>query len=105
MEEGGPAGGSRMKALIFNGSTKGDDVLDLICNLLVDRLEKKDCDVKMVALADKEIAPCLGCFGCWLKTPGVCVIDDAGRDIPKMVIQSDVLVLYQEWPNAFLLND
>jgi hypothetical protein len=34
----------------------------------------------------------MGCFGCWIKTPGVCVIDDAGRDIARRMIHSDVVV-------------
>ena len=33
------------------------------------------------------IKPCIGCFGCWLKTPGRCVIKD-GYDtcIPARII-------------------
>ncbi len=34
-----------------------------------------------------EIHPCIGCFGCWVKTPGQCVIHDGyegtGRDMSK----------------------
>ncbi len=30
----------------------------------------------VVSPADGEIRPCSGCFGCWIKTPGVCVIKD-----------------------------
>lgn len=34
-----------------------------------------------------EIHPCIGCFGCWVKTPGRCVIHDGyeeiGRDMGK----------------------
>ena len=25
---------------------------------------------------DGTIRPCIGCFGCWVKTPGQCVIHD-----------------------------
>lgn len=27
-----------------------------------------------------EIHPCIGCFGCWVKTPGKCVIQDGYED-------------------------
>jgi multimeric flavodoxin WrbA len=34
----------------------------------------------------------MGCFGCWVKTPGICVIDDDGREIAKKAAQGDLLV-------------
>jgi len=40
-----------------------------------------------------DVAPCLGCFGCWVKTPGICIIDDVGREIARSAIQSDLVVL------------
>jgi len=36
------------------------------------------------------IHDCLGCFGCWIKTPGQCVIDDRGREFGKMIPDHDV---------------
>ena len=27
------------------------------------------------------IHPCIGCFGCWVKTPGKCVIHDGYKDV------------------------
>ncbi|MFZ3171799.1 MAG: hypothetical protein WA118_07460 [Carboxydocellales bacterium] len=30
---------------------------------------------------------------CWLKAPGICIIDDAGRNIAQAVIGSDLLVI------------
>jgi hypothetical protein len=49
-------------------------------------------EVDVLRLAEIEIAPCLGCFSCWIKTPGVCVIDDAGRDVARRIVQSDLVV-------------
>ena len=48
--------------------------------------------VACLTLREIDIAPCLGCFGCWIKTPGVCVIDDAGRDVARQMVHSDLLV-------------
>ncbi|MFC2081789.1 flavodoxin family protein [Candidatus Bipolaricaulota bacterium] len=56
-------------------------------------LRENGWEVDVLRLSEIEIAPCLGCFSCWIKTPGVCVIDDAGRDVARRIVQSD-LVLY-----------
>ena len=36
---------------------------------------------------------CVGCFGCWLKTPGTCVIPDRFRDMGKSLSQADELFI------------
>ena len=37
-----------------------------------------DVDEKKYTLfeASKAVKPCVGCFGCWIKTPGKCIIND-----------------------------
>lgn len=41
-------------------------------------------DAAAVDLSALRIANCVGCFGCWTKTPGRCVIrDDAARVYPS----------------------
>ena len=45
-----------------------------------------------IVLREKKIALCTGCFGCWVTTPGVCVIDDFGQEAARMAIQSNVLI-------------
>ena len=30
---------------------------------------------------DGSARPCIGCFGCWIKTPGTCVIRDGHADM------------------------
>ena len=36
---------------------------------------------------------CMGCFGCWIKTPGRCVISDRCSDIPSYIAKCDEMIL------------
>ncbi|MDD3905365.1 MAG: flavodoxin family protein [Candidatus Omnitrophica bacterium] len=82
-----------MRALILDGSRKEDKVLEKAHNIIKERLEKDNWEVKSFILRDIQVAPCLGCFGCWIKTPGVCVINDLGREVARLASQSDMWVL------------
>ena len=81
-----------MKAVIFNGAREADSVIDAIETSLIKLLTEKGWEVEPIILREKQIAGCLGCFGCWVKTPGMCVIDDFGREAAKKVLLSDLLV-------------
>jgi multimeric flavodoxin WrbA len=49
--------------------------------------------VERLRLSDLTIAYCKGCFGCWVKTPGVCPTrDDAGL-VTRSFVRSDLAVL------------
>lgn len=39
------------------------------------------------------VRPCVGCFGCWVKTPGRCVIADRAVRIPALFARSDEVVV------------
>lgn len=46
-----------------------------------------------------ELKPCLGCFGCWIKTPGKCVIPgDEGTSFIEAMYRADLVVLAGETP-------
>ena len=50
-------------------------------------------DVVCVDLTRLKIANCVGCFGCWTKTPGRCVIRDDAVKVYPLIAQSET-VLY-----------
>jgi multimeric flavodoxin WrbA len=81
-----------MKATILSGALPGDSFVDAAGIALQDALEAEGWTVTPWTLRDERIAYCLGCFECWTKTPGLCRIDDAGRDVAANVIGSDLTI-------------
>ena len=82
-----------MKAVILNGSNTDKNPLNNVEKIVSRELIKNNWEVKNFELRNKNIATCMGCFGCWIKTPGQCIIKDEGREITKTVARSDLLIL------------
>ncbi len=59
-----------------------------------DAVRQAGCTVQTIVLNSDEIKPCLGCFSCWVKTPGLCIItnDDANR-VSRAQMRADVVVI------------
>lgn len=50
-------------------------------------------DLELIT-CDEGIRTCIGCFGCWLKTPGQCVLRDAYGDMgAKLAACSQLLII------------
>ena len=49
-------------------------------------------DITLVSNTQK-IAHCIGCFGCWVKTPAVCVIRDAYGDMGERLSKCSEVVI------------
>ncbi len=49
-------------------------------------------DARFVDLSSLNISPCIGCFGCWVKTPGKCVIRDDAVSVYPLIAQSETLI-------------
>lgn len=51
-------------------------------------------DGECAVVSDGEsIRPCVGCFGCWVKTPGKCVLKDGYEDMGRLLSRCDELVI------------
>ena len=49
-------------------------------------------EVRVVHVIEKQIAPCQGCFGCWQRMDGHCVIEDDQNEILDLYRASDVII-------------
>lgn len=84
---------SRRNAIILDGSRAGEEDLAPILKIIEEELTQNGAETRTYSLRDTRLAHCIGCFGCWLETPGICRENDSGREIAWSVIQSDVTVL------------
>jgi len=51
-------------------------------------------EVAAIELSAGEIRPCRGCFMCWVRTPGLCIMDDdCANAVSGRLVRSDVVVL------------
>ncbi|OUO91780.1 hypothetical protein B5F40_02800 [Gordonibacter sp. An230] len=39
------------------------------------------------------VKPCTGCFGCWTRTPGVCVLRDHCTEMPRLMARCETFAL------------
>jgi multimeric flavodoxin WrbA len=80
-----------MQATILNGMRKTDSPTDAVHTALVEALTARNWHITPFILKDAEIRPCLGCFGCWVQTPGRCVLADT-HTVTSSVARSDLVV-------------
>ena len=82
-----------MKVLVLNGSPKKkSDTFRLTEAFLRGMNRKEQHEVHVINVIEKNIAPCRGCFGCWQRGDGHCVIKDDQNDILDLYRTSDVII-------------
>jgi len=80
-----------MKILVLNGSPKGERS----CTMHVTRAFLQGAgweDAEIIDLSKINVSGCTGCYCCWEKTPGKCVIKDDMADILPKLVQADALI-------------
>ena len=82
-----------MKILAINGSPRGKqgNTEKILENFMLGAQEA-GAQIETVYLNEKEIHHCTGCFSCWTKTPGACVLEDDMTELLEKVKAADVRV-------------
>ena len=82
-----------MQITILNGNPEDRSThLDKYVDQLSDRLNSSGHSVTKLTLRDMDLAYCIGCLDCWVKTPGMCKTDDDGREVSRVYINSDFVL-------------
>lgn len=83
-----------MKIVLINGSPRGRvSNTHIMAQAFLQGAQEAGAETLNVLLAEKEIHHCQGCFSCWLKAPGHCIIRDDMKHILDEADGADVLVL------------
>jgi multimeric flavodoxin WrbA len=77
----------------MGGSSLGDEEANIVKEKVRAELSGRGWTVEVMPLASMDMAPCRGCFGCWTRSPGECVIDDQGRSVAQGLARADLWVL------------
>lgn len=82
-----------MRVLVLNGSPKKkSDTMQLTNAFLEGMNAAGENDIEIINVIDKNIKPCRGCFGCWAKGDGKCVIDDDQNEILRKYQEAELVI-------------
>ena len=82
-----------MKILVLNGSPKKKSDTFRMTDAFLKGLNRTgEHAVDVINVIEKKIAPCQGCFGCWQKGDGHCVIDDDQNRILDLYTAADIII-------------
>lgn len=83
-----------MKITAFNGSPRGEksNTGTMVAKFL-EGASSAGAETEQIFLSTKKIHNCLGCFKCWIATPGICVIKDDMTELLEKIMASDVIVM------------
>jgi len=80
-----------MRITILNGNP-ASSTFDSYLGQLKSSLEANQKSVTCLDLRALPLRHCVGCWGCWVKTPGECVARDASLEMDRAVINADFVL-------------
>lgn len=83
-----------MNILVLNGSPKGERSNTLqLTNAFIEGIEKTESvNLEFADIYSLNISECKGCFACWNKTPGRCIINDDMTAVIQKLLHADVII-------------
>jgi multimeric flavodoxin WrbA len=81
------------RVAVLDGTSGVDAAENEVAAALSDVIRRAGCTAEVFTLRDERVSHCIGCFGCWLETPGLCRSADRGRDVVAALVRADTVVL------------
>ena len=81
-----------MRVLVIQASPKGEGGHTAVLTRAFLSGFPQGTEIETLELRRLNIRPCLGCLGCWTKTPGKCVQKDVIEKIDAAIERADVIV-------------
>ena len=83
-----------MNILVLNGSpkSKNSNTFQITTAFLDGLNSNQNITVELVDISKSDIGHCLGCYACWTKTPGQCVIKDDMAELIQKYVHADLVI-------------
>ncbi len=81
-----------MKVTVFNGSPAGrNSATNVVASAFLNGALSVGAETENIFLSEYHITQCQGCFACWFKTPGKCVLQDDMAQLLRKYNESDIV--------------
>ncbi len=81
-----------MRVAVFDGTAEGDGVAVAVGAALDRVLAGRSWGAQRLVMRDIDIPHCLGCFECWVHTPGTCIAKGECDRLARAYIDSNLVI-------------
>ena len=77
---------------LFHSDLNTDPFQHIIIQDIKTIIEPKEITLNCIDVSTLTIKPCQGCFHCWTKTPGKCILNDDGNMVAHEYINAETVI-------------